>query len=285
MKKFLFEEIALARDHAFVLARVTVQKGRAIRQHTHDFPEIHWVEQGEGLHNVNGGSIPIRTSHLLMMRPTDVHGFECNEESDLVLGVVAFRAETLEHIRTRYFSDMPSFYGGASPLPHMIELDSEPLRRTSEQADLLANSTRTIFHIERFLLNLFFVIESQGPERLPPLCPDWLRRAYTRMQKAELLAGGVKEFRQLCNRSEAHVSRVCRQWLNATPSQIVNRFRLDYAARELSMTDRKILDISMDCGFDSLSHFYRLFRQRYGISPRAYRIRNKVVAGGSNFES
>jgi len=44
----------------------------------------------------------------------------------------------------------------------------------------------------------------------------------------------------MCNRSAAHVSRACRQWLNATPSQIVNRFRMDYASRELSMTDRPI---------------------------------------------
>ena len=285
MKTFRFREIALAPDHAFVLSRVTVPKGQIIPQHTHDFAEIHWVEQGEALHQVNGESVWIRPRHLLQMRPSDVHGFECGRDCDLVLVIVVFLNDTLAHIRRRYFPDSPSFYGGTSPLPQMLEMESEVLRRTSEQADLMANSPRTVFHIERFLLNLFFTIENSSGEGVPLLCPDWLRRAYLLIQNKEALSGGTKTFQQICNRSEAHVSRSCKQWFKATPSQIVNRFRMDYAARELSMTERPILEISMDCGFDSLSHFYRLFRERYNISPHMYRVRNKVIAGGKGLES
>jgi len=280
MDRFRFEKIVLSPEDAHLLARVTVRRGETIRQHTHDFAEIHWVEQGEVEHRVNGVSVPIRANHLLMMRPADVHGFECRGDRDFVFVILAFRRKSLTHLRKRYFSDVPSFYGGASRLPKTVDLDSEQLRLAAAQADILANAPRTLFHLERFLLNLFFIIDSHTPQDVHASCPDWLRQAYVSIQHPEALTGGVKAFKQLCSRSEAHVSRACRQWLNATPSQIVTRFRMDHAAKQLSMTERSILDISMECGFDSLSHFYRLFKQRHGISPNEYRVRNKFTGGG-----
>jgi len=165
----------------------------------------------------------------------------------------------------------------------MMELDSDVCRRISEQIDLMANAPRTLFEIERFLLNLFHILEDDSSQRLPPLCPEWLKRAYTLSQTPDVFADGVQAFQHLCGKSATHVARSCRAWLNTTPSQLLNRFRMDYAAKELSMTDRSILDISLDCGLDSLSYFYRLFRQSHGMSPKEYRIRSKSVAGGEGW--
>ena len=56
-----------------------------------------------------------------------------------------------------------------------------------------------------------------------------------------------------------------------TPSQLVNDIRLEYAARCLMQSKAEIMDICADAGFDSLSHFYHLFRAYFGISPRQFR--------------
>jgi AraC-like DNA-binding protein len=32
-----------------------------------------------------------------------------------------------------------------------------------------------------------------------------------------------------------------------------------------------ISGVALDCGFENLSSFYRLFRRQYGLTPRAYR--------------
>ena len=47
--------------------------------------------------------------------------------------------------------------------------------------------------------------------------------------------------------------------------------RLETAGRLLVGTDATIMEISMDCGFDSYPVFNRAFRSKYGVSPREYR--------------
>ena len=57
-----------------------------------------------------------------------------------------------------------------------------------------------------------------------------------------------------------------------SPSAYTNERRMEYAALMLGSTDTSIENIAHDCGIENLSHFYRLFRARYGVTPRRYRL-------------
>lgn len=48
--------------------------------------------------------------------------------------------------------------------------------------------------------------------------------------------------------------------------------RVLYACKLLCDTDKSILDIALDCGFNSPQAFSRTFKAMQGISPREYRI-------------
>lgn len=50
--------------------------------------------------------------------------------------------------------------------------------------------------------------------------------------------------------------------------------RVAYACKMLNETDRKVLDIALDCGFDSAQSFSRAFKSITGMSPTEYRSRN-----------
>ena len=49
--------------------------------------------------------------------------------------------------------------------------------------------------------------------------------------------------------------------------------KLMYACIQLVSTDKSILDIGLDCGFNSAQSFTRTFRSAYGLTPSNYRKR------------
>lgn len=52
--------------------------------------------------------------------------------------------------------------------------------------------------------------------------------------------------------------------------------RVAYACKMLNETNRKVLDIALDCGFDFAQSFSRAFKSITGMSPMQYRNRNIV---------
>ena len=60
--------------------------------------------------------------------------------------------------------------------------------------------------------------------------------------------------------------------------QYLKHYRLEKAAALLRETDRTILEIAMETGFDNLSYFTRSFKEKYGISPGKFRTPPKTEA-------
>ena len=104
--------------------------------------------------------------------------------------------------------------------------------------------------------------------------PGWLAAALTRWRgEVKHLEEGTTALARLACRSPEHVARTLREYTGRTPTDCLNEARMNHAAQQLAVTDRKILDIAMECGFDSLGHFYSVFRKAQGCAPRAYRMR------------
>ena len=53
--------------------------------------------------------------------------------------------------------------------------------------------------------------------------------------------------------------------------QYLTEIRLNATQRELILTDEKVINIALDCGFNTLSRFYDAFAKRNGCSPAKYR--------------
>ena len=51
----------------------------------------------------------------------------------------------------------------------------------------------------------------------------------------------------------------------------VRRLRVEHACRLLSSTERTVLSVAFECGFDDLSTFYRAFKRETGVSPNRWR--------------
>jgi AraC family transcriptional regulator len=80
--------------------------------------------------------------------------------------------------------------------------------------------------------------------------------------------------------STFHLQRIFAATIGESPKQITLRLRLERAAAILLISDRTVLDIALDCGFQSHEVFSRAFRRRFGMTPKKYRARGFVRGTG-----
>lgn len=71
--------------------------------------------------------------------------------------------------------------------------------------------------------------------------------------------------------SSFHFQRVFSVLCGCTVGEYVRSRRLTQAGLALLTTDRKVIDIALDCGYDSPESFTRAFTRFHGVSPTAAR--------------
>lgn len=76
----------------------------------------------------------------------------------------------------------------------------------------------------------------------------------------------------LTNKSLSTFKRDFVKEFNDTPARYIKNKRLEKAAKLLIVTKKSITDIAFACGFQDLSTFSDIFRNKFNESPSAYRL-------------
>ncbi|HEY5959027.1 MAG TPA: GlxA family transcriptional regulator [Polyangiaceae bacterium] len=74
------------------------------------------------------------------------------------------------------------------------------------------------------------------------------------------------------------LSRFCRERFDESPAELVRRLRVDEARRLLEETSLPLKEITARTGLGDVSTLWRVFTQRLGVTPAAYRERFAMVA-------
>lgn len=83
----------------------------------------------------------------------------------------------------------------------------------------------------------------------------------------------LQEMANLTCMAEESFSRFFRKKTGRTPNRYLIDYRLGIAARMLLTTKQSVAEIGYSCGFNTLSHFNRLFRESKGCTPSEFRDR------------
>ncbi|BBN82235.1 hypothetical protein PA25_22200 [Pseudoalteromonas sp. A25] len=79
------------------------------------------------------------------------------------------------------------------------------------------------------------------------------------------------------NVSENHISETLSQHLGINFFQLINEYRVAEAKHLLATTERSIIDVSLESGFNSRSTFNTAFKNAVGLTPSAYRKQVKLT--------
>ena len=101
--------------------------------------------------------------------------------------------------------------------------------------------------------------------------PKQLQHAILEMQKPENIKAGIPAFLSITHYSQTHLSRIIIKHFGVKLHDYVLDLRLNTAYNDLILTTKGLEEISESVGYNSFSHFNKIFKEKYGITPAALR--------------
>lgn len=86
----------------------------------------------------------------------------------------------------------------------------------------------------------------------------------------------LSEFAKTYNKNEKYIGRLFKQEVGMSYAEYTQEQRLSNAKKMISRSNRRIIDIALECGFNNISYFNRSFKKKFGMSPTAYRAKKNA---------
>ncbi len=77
----------------------------------------------------------------------------------------------------------------------------------------------------------------------------------------------LEELSRLSGRSLSAFKRDFQEEFNTSPALWIKHKRLEYAILQLEKTHKNVSEISMEIGYESISHFIKAFKEKFGVTP------------------
>jgi len=91
------------------------------------------------------------------------------------------------------------------------------------------------------------------------------------MEKNYMFNLSIEQFARMSNRSISVFKKEFNQYYQTTPGRWLTQKRLELAKSFLESDKKSIGEVAFSSGFENLSHFSRVFKEKYGVSPLKYR--------------
>lgn len=246
-------------------------------EHSHDYFEFFMVNHGNAIHRANGGSQSLTKGTAVLMRPDDVHSYQhMSADFEIINMLVPTRTmhAALDYLGEGFQPER--LLDSTVPLvSHLASGDFETLIVELEQLVLAKHALRgksdSVFRFT--LLKVLYTCFPPHTVNTMPDIPLWLRGLCLEMMKKPNFTEGLPALYRLANKSKEHLARTFRRHMSKSPTEFINDLRLEYCARRIMATRGKIVDVCGEAGFESVSHFYHLFRRKYGLPPNEFRRR------------
>lgn len=248
------------------------------RPHNHEFYEIFITISGTVTHYINGITQKLPEGSLVFIRPEDIHAYvyDTPQSSETAYINLTFTYETAELLFT-YLSD-------GFPYKDLLSCDMPPtvlLNRLEKERLLAQISELNIVNwqdkhalklrMRAILADIFVRFFYNMPNSKEQSAPLWLSQLLSEMEHPDNFSAGIERMISLSGRTREHVSRSLKKHYGFTLTEYINDLHINYASNLLLNTNTPILEICFACGFQSVSNFYKVFQQKYGVSPREFR--------------
>ena len=244
-------------DHSLVW----VGKYRNLKNisHWHFDHEIAVCESGEALISLDQKTYTLRKGQCIYLRGQSVHSILSAPGTTLYVSL--FSDDLIRRITDNYCLAHPVFTDNFRVLETLERIRAAGFKK-ERFYDEISNAL-----IQQLIAGIFSVLEiqesavstSEATERYKKLLYDIDEHAedYSFSRAVEYM-----------NMSEAYFSRFFKKISGMTFSMYLNHIRVNKAIDLIQNTEMSMTEIAMNCGFETIRNFNRVFKQITGYAPR-----------------
>jgi len=253
--------------------------------HWHESMELVFVKQGTGLVQVGAVTYPAYRGDIFLFAPGTLHALRQAEGERMEYENIIFHPNMLiskktDTCNTDYL--VPLLSGNVS-LPLLYTPDSPHYAEISACIDANDEICKTYpsgyqLFIKGQLFLLFYTLfhkcstkELSGKDRSKSLEKMKLILKYVENNYMEKIT--IEDIANEVDLSQSHFMKYFKNTMGTSFVDYLNEYRLTMASRLLISSDSSILAIASEVGFENLSYFNRIFKKRFGQTPREYRRR------------
>jgi AraC-like DNA-binding protein/quercetin dioxygenase-like cupin family protein len=254
--------------------------------HSHDYIEMVYMCKGSTEHNINGKELLLCEGDILFLAKNAIHSIKSAKADDIAINLI---------ILPEFFCKCVDIMGDQdAPLKRFI---IDALHESPSECHYLHFKVSDLLPIQNLMENLIWTITSEVPNKnsinqttmgllLLHLVNNTQNLQCASNEQSNVLkviryieqnytSATLTEAAELINSDIYKLSRELKSMTGKTFTDILQEKRLSQAAYLLCSTSMKIDDIANSVGYYNLTFFYRTFSERYGLSPRKYRVASK----------
>lgn len=275
----------------FFVAKYDVYSSRP-KMHAHDFIQINYVYSGKATHIVNDKSLEIIKGDIFVIPPKVAHSIVKIQGESAVI----FEFEFTPDFINQNFHDMKDaevFLDFAYIKPFLVSQDLVKPRfnlcgNVRTEVEHILNEVYTEYTnrhmgfdllVKAQLLRLLVIVGREFSEYLDnsktnqtyKLQRESIMNAINYIESnyyEKLTSDAVAKKFML---SPSYFNHLFKYFTSRTFTEYLISVRISKALELLITTDRKILDICYDVGFNNVNHFNRIFKREMSMSPIEYR--------------
>lgn len=235
--------------------------------HLHSYVELIYVVEGVLTVSINENTKNLREGDLAVCLSNDIHSFNTDLVSKSMF--IIFSSEIISDYLGKKINKTLE-----SPFIEKSNIDETTISFIDTLFDEFHNSNNK-FVVKGFLYSIFgkldcnfkFKDNIQSYNNTIQNLLKYIESHYSENIRLESIS---KEL----GYSKFHISRLFTKKIGYQFNEYVNRLRINKAQRLLIETDMSILNISMECGFESYRNFNRVFKEFTGFTPTSFKKQN-----------
>ncbi|MBZ4189413.1 helix-turn-helix domain-containing protein [Niabella beijingensis] len=238
----------------------------------HDFLLLLFIEQGDGIHQINGEKINLAPFQIHMVFPGQSHKW--NFETPCKIHKLVIGTSALQNVIVGLeFANIGADYNSSEQLNEeyffrllgefksvQTELQVRPI-----VSGLIELRCRIVLQLLKALNRAAFDNLSQRPR--PAIIYNFQLLVESNLYRQTPVAFYAKELGVSAN----YLSILCNKVLKTSALAFIHHRRLVKAKQLLQENDVPIKEIAYELGFNEYSHFSTFFKTKTGISPKQYK--------------